>query len=160
MVSALLYVCVCVCVRERERERDRDKRLQYVQYKEELCVCLLVSVKLTGKWVFLSPPVNTKNFFLFFFLFYRTNKQRYLQQKHGSTGLVCLCPPKDINLDKRFTVLVTTWERVSGLRIWSEHESLNEKIYPRFDCFSLLAWHLIKSSFAKACCVMFTILVY
>lgn len=83
--------------------------------------------------MFLSSPVNTKNFF---FLFYRTNKQRYLQQKHGSTGLVCLCPLKDVNLDKRFTVLVTTWEKVNGL---SEHESLNEKVYQNVSVF--LCWH-------------------
>ncbi|TMS17091.1 Vascular endothelial growth factor A [Larimichthys crocea] len=44
-----------------------------------------------------------------------TNKQRYLQQKHGSTGLVCLSPLKDINLDKRFTVHVT-WETVAYLQ--------------------------------------------
>ncbi len=107
---------MCVCVRERDkdkrlRERERFQRVQYVQCKEESCVFAGFCWTDRKVSVFLTSLVNTQNFFI---LFYRTNKQRYLRQKRGSTDLVCLSPLKDINLDKRFTVLVTTWETLSA----------------------------------------------
>lgn len=66
---------------------------------ERSCGCWTVSVKRAEK------RAHENSFF--FFQFYRTNKHCYLQQKHGR---ICLSPVKGINLDKRFTVLVTAWE--------------------------------------------------
>lgn len=67
-------------------------------------MCSLVSVNMAGKRMFGTFRVNTKIFF-----FILQNKQFYLRQQCGSTGLVCLSPLKGINLDERFTVLYT-WE--------------------------------------------------
>lgn len=95
-----------------EGKRERDKMLKR-ERATSLCAAETsrvrwpVSVKLAGKRVF--ELLMWIVFFLYSQL-YRTNKHCYLQQKHGSRGRICLSPLKGINLDKRFTVLVTAWE--------------------------------------------------
>lgn len=57
---------------------------------------------------FKTSLVNTGDFYV---SFYKTNRQRYLQQKHRSTDIICLCQLKDNSLDSTFLPLLLGWEK-------------------------------------------------
>lgn len=101
-------IAASVCATETQMKKDRQRKSDVwfsVSSIKEAHVCLQISAKWTGKWVFFKSCEHKG----LFFVFYWANKWCY-QQKRGSTGLVRFTPLKDINPDKRFSALVTMWE--------------------------------------------------